>query len=280
MKVDGKTKITGIFGYPVEHTFSPFIHNSGYEYLGLNFVYIAFSVHPDDLGRATKSLTALNIAGVNITVPHKEKVLRYLDEISSDAKKIGAVNTVVNKNGKLIGYNTDASGFLKSLKEHIEPNGKQVVLLGCGGAGKSIAVSLASSKIKEIFLYDIDLEKSEKLSKKILSFDVKSQVVKTYEKLEDIVNSSDILINATTVGMREKDTSPINLNWLNKKIFVFDVIYNRKTELIKMAEKIGCKCTGGLDMLLYQAVESFELWTGKKAPVEVMRKALVSALKL
>jgi len=280
MRVDGKTKITGIFGYPVEHTLSPFIHNSGFEYLGLNFIYVPFRVHPDDLGKAVASLRVLNIAGVNVTVPHKERVLKYLDEISSDAKKIGAVNTVVNKNGKLKGYNTDASGFLKSLKEHIEPAGKQVVLLGCGGAGKSIAVSLASSKIKEIFLYDIDLKKSEKLSKKILSFNVKSQIIKNYESLEKVVSFCDILVNATTVGMRENDNPLIRPEWLNRKTFVYDIIYNCKTELIKLAEKIGCKCTGGLDMLLYQAVESFELWTGKKAPVEVMRNALVSALKL
>ncbi|MFN3966865.1 MAG: shikimate dehydrogenase [Endomicrobiia bacterium] len=279
MKIDGKTKITGIFGYPIEHTLSPFIHNAGYEYLGLNYIYIPFSVHPEDLGKATDSLKALNISGINVTVPHKEKILRYLDDIDSYAEKIGAVNTVINKNGKLVGYNTDAIGFLKSLKENINPHGKKVVLLGCGGAGKAIAVSLVLNGIEELFIYDVDFGKAEKFSKKLMPFTKKISVIKSDNSLKNAVWSADILINATTVGMKPLDKTPVPANWLNKRTFVYDIIYNRKTELIKIAEKIGCKYIDGLDMLLYQAAKSFELWTNRKAPIEIMRKALKRALK-
>ncbi len=279
MKINGKTKITGIFGYPVEHTLSPFMHNAGFKHLGLNFVYIPFCVRPEDLDKAVLSLRALNIVGINVTVPHKEKIMNYLDNIDSSAQKIGAVNTVVNRNGKLYGYNTDAYGFLKSLKKYINPKGKKVALIGCGGAGKAISVSLVLNGIKEIFLYDIDTKKSNDISKNTFSFANNVYVIKDYKSLEKVVKTADILVNATTVGMEPGDKSLIPSSWLNRKTFVYDIIYNCKTELLKVAEKVGCRCVGGLEMLLYQGAKSFELWTNKKAPFEIMKKALLGALK-
>jgi len=164
--ITGKTKIVGLFGFPVEHTLSPSMHNAAFEALGLDYCYISFNVHPDNLRPAALAIRVLNIAGVNITIPHKEAIIPYLDELDREAELIGAVNTVLNKDGRLIGYNTDGRGFIRSLKEEggLTPKGKVIMIIGAGGAARSIAFSLALEGAEKIFINDIISEKAKELS--------------------------------------------------------------------------------------------------------------------
>ena len=270
MKISGKTNITGIFGYPVKHTFSPSMHNAGFENLGIDFVYIPFEVKPEALNAAVKGIKAQNIRGVNITIPHKQAVIKYIDNIDPLAKKIGSVNTIVNTNGRLTGYNTDGAGFLKDLIEHkVNPKGKVVMLLGAGGAGRSVACTLSFHGTKKILISDKDEKKA-----KTLAQSVKNAVYIPFKSFQDKIKESSILINATPIGMREGDPSPVKENYLHKDLFIYDVIYNTKTMLLKTSEKKKLKSCNGLGMLLYQGVLAFEKWTNKKAPVKTMKKAL------
>lgn len=273
--ISSKTKILGIFGYPIKHSFSPLMHNAAIENMGLDFIYLPFEVKTDNLSDAVSAIRIFNIAGVNVTIPHKANVIKYLDQISDEAKKIGAVNTIVNKNGKLSGFNTDYYGFLKSISEKISPRKKNVLMLGCGGVAKAIALSLIDSKIDRLTVADID-DKKSKYFLEVLFPQIK--VVKI-SQIPDEIESADIFINATPVGMKVGDCSPIDKKYLRKDLFVYDVVYNRETQLLKDAKKIGAKNSSGLDMLVYQGAKSFELWTGKIPPVDFMKKVLRRALK-
>ena len=275
--ISAKTKICGIFGYPVGHSLSPLMHNAAFRKLGLDYTYLAFNVAPEDLAVAVKSIRALNLAGINVTIPHKETVIPFLDELSQEAKDIGAVNTIVPVNCQLIGDNTDGRGFIKSLVEEnkIEPRNKKVVLLGAGGAGRSISVSLVRNGIKNLWLHDLMTDKLGKLTSdlKLLAKTGKIEKISS-RQLPEAVAAADILINATPVGMREKDPSVIDPAFLHKNLFVYDIVYNRPTALLKEAKRRGIKSANGLGMLVCQGAISFELWTGKKAPVGIMKQAL------
>jgi shikimate dehydrogenase len=272
MNINGRTRITGLFGYPVEHTLSPAMHNAAFRELGLNYCYIPFLVHPDHLANGVKAITALNLAGVNVTVPHKEKVIPLLDEIHEEASFIGAVNTIVNSDGRLIGYNTDGRGFIQSLSENgISIEGKNIIIIGAGGASRAISYYL-SQKAKTLHLYDIDKDKVEKLV-----LDLK-QIRNNIYLTEDVssVEKFNIIVNATPLGLKEKDPLPFKTVQLRKEQIVCDLIY-KKTPLLEQAEKRGCATLNGLGMLLWQGIFAFELWTGKRPPVEVMRRALLNA---
>ena len=181
-QINGKTKIVGLFGYPVEHSMSPGMHNAGLVKLNLDYVYVAFNVLPDKLGEAVKSIRPLNIRGMNVTIPHKENVMRFLDRIDPVAEQIGAVNAIVNNNGVLTGYNTDGWGFIKSLQnKHINISGKQVLLLGAGGAGKAISINLVKSGIRKLYIKDIDKSRVRKLIDGI-------KKVYEYEDFQNICN--------------------------------------------------------------------------------------------
>lgn len=281
MKIKGSTKITGLIGYPVEHTLSPAMHNAAFARLGLDFVYVPFSVTPSLLGDAVGSLKALNVRGFNVTIPHKENVIRYLDAIVSDAKLTGAVNTVHNAGGKLTGYNTDTQGFILSLTRDARVNveGKRVLLVGAGGIGRAIGIKLASMGIKRLVITDEKINKArilvDSIKKKAKNIDIRP----VRSAAEEDVRESDILINATPVGMKKGEPCVISPRWLHSSLFVFDVVYNRKTELLKEAERRGLKVMGGLGMLVYQGALSFEIWTGEKAPLETMKKAVESIMK-
>ncbi|MFH1368699.1 MAG: shikimate dehydrogenase [Elusimicrobiota bacterium] len=273
MKIDSSLKITGLFGWPVRHTLSPAMHNAGFRALKLGFVYLPFEVNPDKLEAAADAVRILGLRGVNITIPHKENIARFIDRIDPLAKRIGSVNTVVNNNGTLTGYNTDGAGFLKDLAGHgFKPKGRTAVLFGAGGAGKAVAAVLSWAKAKKIFITDIDRRRAETLAKRFSNAEF-VPIGGWKEKLK----SADLLVNATPAGMR-KGKPPATSKELGKKIFVYDVVYNRKTELLVEAGKAGAKHCGGLGMLLNQGAIAFELWTGKSAPVHVMRKALLKAL--
>lgn len=270
MQINGKTRITGLFGYPVEHTLSPAMHNAAFEAMGLDYCYVPFLVHPEYLEDAVKAIRALGLSGVNVTVPHKEKVLLFLDEIHEEASFIGAVNTIVNSDGKLTGYNTDGRGFIQSLLENdISIEAKNILIIGAGGASRAISYYL-SQKTQTLSLYDIDKEKLEKLVQDL------KKIRNNVSRLDDISNIEkyQIIINATPLGLKEKDPLPFNVSLLKKEQTVCDLIY-KQTRLLEEASKKGCVTLNGLGMLLWQGVFAFELWTGKKPPVEVMRDALI-----
>jgi shikimate dehydrogenase len=284
MVITGKTKITGILGWPVEHSLSPLMQNAAFKKLNLDYVYIPFAVRPDELKNAVENIRALGMIGVNVTIPHKEKVMDHLDEVSKDAELIGAVNTIYNKDGLLKGYNTDGDGFISSLTINgkVKLADKKILLIGAGGAGKAIAVKLAQKNIKRIVITDQLIKKARKLNQHIVTnISNKCSYVVDFntKKIAEEIAEADILINATPVGMHANSPSLIDHKLLRKDLFVYDVVYNRRTELLQAAQKIGAKHLNGLGMLVYQGALSFGIWTGKKAPVETMRKAIAGKLK-
>jgi len=274
VRISGRTKITGIFGYPVEHTLSPGMHNAAFEKIGLDYCYLPFLVRPDYLEDAVKSIRALNFSGVNITIPHKEKVMVFLDEVDEEAAFIGAVNTVVNSGGILKGYNTDGRGFMRSLSENgVEVKNKDVAIIGAGGAARAIGYYL-SRDAGTLSVYGRTKERAETLVRDLDK--VKGNVALMRDILE--VQKFHIIVNATPLGLKENDPLPFDPEVLKPGQIVCDIIY-KKTGLLHEASKKGCVAIDGLGMLLWQGVLSFELWTREKPPVEVMRNALKAAIK-
>ena len=275
--IKGTTKIAGVIGFPIEHTISPGIHNAAFAALRLDCVYLPFAVRPENLGRAIAGLSSLGIIGINVTIPHKETVIQYLNEISEEARRIGAVNTVVIKQERLIGHNTDGKGFVQALKEEgkIDIQGKKVIILGAGGAGRAVAVQSGLEGAGELIIFDKEEERARRLSADIKR-DIPQLRVETVSRneIKPNLNEADILVNATPAGMKADDELIINSQWLLPRTLVFDLIYNpQETRLMQAARKRGCAVVGGLGMLIHQGALSFELWTGKKAPLDVMKKA-------
>ncbi|MDP2166860.1 MAG: shikimate dehydrogenase [Thermodesulfovibrionales bacterium] len=273
MEISGKTRVVALLGWPVGHSLSPRMHNAAFERMGLDYCYVTFPVRPELLGDAVKAVRALDLAGVNVTVPHKENVMPYLDRVDEEASFIGAVNTVVNKNGKLTGFNTDGRGFMRSLEEKaIEVKGKNILIIGTGGAARAISYYLCQEASK-VFLFDIDTGKAEKLVRDLLSVGMTVYVPQSL----DIAKGMDIIINATPLGLKESDSLPIDINLIYPPLIVVDLIY-KETPLLREAKKKGCKTLNGMGMLLWQGVFAFELWTGEMPPVDVMQKALLEGL--
>jgi len=274
MDVSGTTKITGIFGYPIEHTLSPLMHNSAFRELGLNNCYIPFRVAPEDLPDAVNAIRSLNLLGVNITIPHKENVIPLLDEINEEAEFIGAVNTIVNNEGELTGYNTDGRGFMSSLSEQgIAVENQNIVIVGTGGACRAVSYYL-SEKASRLSLYDLDKTKAGKLAEDLQ--EIRSNVF-LLDSIDD-AGKADIIINATPLGMKIDDPSPFNTDLIKSDMVVCDLVY-KKTRLLLEAEQKGAKIIDGSGMLLWQGVLAFELWTGVKPPVDLMRKLLLSKIE-
>ena len=273
MNITGKTKITGLFGYPVEHTLSPAMHNAAFEHLGLDYCYLPFLVHPNSLGKAVDSIRALTMAGVNITVPHKEAVIPFLDDVNEEAAFIGAVNTIVNREGRLAGYNTDGRGFMRSLGENgISVEGKKVLLVGAGGASRAVGYYI-SETAASLAIHDIDRTRLDKLASDL------SNIRGNVTALSQIDNPAgfDIIINATPLGLKEGDPSPVDISALSPMQTVCDLIYKR-TALLEVAAQKGCRTLDGLGMLLWQGVLAFELWTSVEPPADIMKTALISAM--
>jgi len=272
--ITGKTEIYGIIGYPVKHSFSPMMHNAAFFELKMDAQYLPFSVKPENIPQAIQGIKALGITGINVTIPHKSSIIPYLDEVTPLAKKIGAVNTVKNDNGRLIGTNTDVLGFIQSLKKlNFSPTNKIIGLLGAGGSARALIAGLSDAGASKLLIHNRTVERAERLefefSKKFPDTQIKSV------SLGNISNSSlDLLVNTTTVGM-EYDASPIDLNNLKNKEHIADIIYTPpKTKLIKQANDLGIPNINGLGMLLYQGCEAFRFWTGKSAPEAVMLEQL------
>jgi len=283
MKVSGNTQIFGIMGHPVEHSLSPVMHNAAFEALGIHAVYVPFMVKPEDLGRATMALRAMGISGVNVTIPHKGGVIEFLDELDASAKQIGAVNTIVHRNKKLYGYNTDGPGFILSLRKdgHFDPAGKRVVILGAGGAAAAAAMSLADAGVRRIVIANRDKSRAEVLAKRVKKHFERETLPVALDEVRALywlIKESDLLVNATSVGLNASEKLSLNLNSLHSKLFVYDLVY-RETQLLKTAKRKGLKCLDGLGMLVSQGARSFELFTGKRAPFRVMRNAVDQAIK-
>ncbi|MCM8777032.1 MAG: shikimate dehydrogenase [Candidatus Omnitrophica bacterium] len=278
MKITGTTKITGVFGYPVKHSLSPVFQNAAFQYLDLDYIYIPIEVTPENIRKAIEGIRAMNFVGVNVTIPHKKNVIPYIDEIDREAEILGVVNTLVNRAGKIKGYSTDGCGFILSIKETgISLEDKTVFLLGAGGSAYAIAGAMAKEHIRKIYICNRTEERAvmlkEHLSEK---FNFKNSSVVPFEEknTEKYWKDIDILINTTSVGMKEEDPLLIDKKFIKSLKLVYDLIYNRKTELIKIAEKTGVQSLDGLSMLIYQGAVSFELWTGIKAPVDVMKRSV------
>jgi len=283
MTVSGKTKICAIIGDPVEHTMSPAMHNAAFQKMGLDYLYIPFRVAPEQLPQAVAGLKSLNVAGFNVTIPHKVAVMPLLDGLDPLAEKIGAVNTVVNEDGKLRGYNTDAEGFYRVLLEQgFSLQGKNVVLLGAGGAARALAYILAEKGARLTILNRRqELDWAENIARFIL--DDLNKEVKVFElgNISKALPGADLLVNATSVGMSPADNaSPVPAPLLEKVPVVFDIVYNPlKTRLLKEAAAAGAQTISGIDMLAWQGALSFEKWTGKSAPVDLMRQEAVKMLE-
>ncbi|MFC1861669.1 shikimate dehydrogenase [Chloroflexota bacterium] len=283
--VSGKTNICGIIGDPVEHTMSPVMHNAAFREMGIDYLYLPFRVKKEELDKAIEGMRALNIKGLNVTIPHKVAVLRFLDKLDHLAEQIGAVNTIVNDNGVLIGYNTDASGFIQALLEKgIEPRSKNVVILGAGGASRAISFSLADKGVNLVILNrSLELDWAEELAGRISQTFSKevAALELNRENLARALEKANILVNATSVGMSPNtDATPVTPDLLRPNLIVVDIIYNPiKTRLLREAEAIGAKAINGVDMLIWQGAIAFEKWTGCKAPVKLMKEEIIRILK-
>ena len=283
MAVSGKTKVFGVIGDPIEHSLSPVMQNAAFASTKLDSTFLAFNVKSPDVGKAMDGVRALGIQGLNVTMPHKASVISFLDEVDSVAKALKAVNTVKNKNGKLLGFNTDGVGALSAFRENgVELKGKKVMLLGAGGAARAIAFALAEHAA-EISILNRSIVPAAQLADLIKeTFDIKvfAYALSSLTIKGNLVDA-DILINATLVGMKPNDNETLVApKWLKPDLAVMDIVYNPiETKLAKKAKAAGAKVVSGVEMLIYQGAASFEIWTGAKAPVEVMREAALSHLR-
>ena len=280
--ISGKTKVCGIIGDPIEHTMSPVMHNAAFKELGMDYRYLPFHVRAADLGAAIGGLRALNLRGLNVTIPHKTAVIPFLDKLDPSAERIDAVNTIVNDDGVLTGYNTDAAGFLQALLEKgIEPAGKSVAILGAGGAARGISFILAERGAHPVIL-NRHPDRAEELARRMaraLKKEVKALPL-SEANLAAALAEADILVNTTSVGMVPgNEDTPVPAKLLGPGLVVFDIVYNPiKTRLLREAEAAGARTIGGLAMLVWQGALAFEKWTGRKAPVNLMRKEAIKAL--
>ncbi len=272
-----KIKLFALIGYPVAHTLSPYMQMAAFSRLKIKALYIPLAIEPKRLAQAIKMLRS-GTSGFNVTIPHKSACMQHLDSVDKLARMIGAVNTVVVKNERLFGFNTDATGFIKSVKTDLKITlkNKACLVVGAGGAGRAVAFALAKEGAKEVFIVDVQKAKAVSLVRNIKKYFPKCRIEASSQ--HSILNAQyniDLLVNATPLGMKKTDPLPIDLKILNKTKAVYDLIYNiSPTRLVKTAKQRSIKASNGLGMLLYQGAEAFQLWTHKKAPVEVMRKAL------
>ncbi len=291
--LDANTLVYGILGHPVRHSFSPAIHNTGFKKLGLNAAYMAFDVPDQELESAVKGIKALGIQGASVTIPHKVAVMPYLDELEDIARLVGSVNLICRKGDRLIGSNTDAYGFFQALSQVTDINHKKIAVFGSGGAARAVCFALfyyAAPLKLSIFAREEDTQESlvleEHLSLKLREIDKLSpeQTVKAYhnEQWASQMHDYDILINTTPCGMHPLEhLSVLEAAHIPQGKVVMDIVYTpRETLFLRHAASRGCQLAYGIDMLLYQGLKQFEMWTGKPAPEQEMRAALMERLGL
>lgn len=280
--ITGHTKLTGLLGSPVEHSISPMMHNESFRVLGLDYAYLAFDVGEQELETAVEGLKALKVKGFNLTMPNKNRMCHLCDRLSPAAEIIGAVNTVENRNGELVGHSTDGSGYMLAVKNaEYDIVGKKMTLFGAGGAGTSIFVQAALDGVAEISVFNRRtpfFERAEQIIRKLnerTSCKIRLYDYEDVSVLRREIGDSAILTNATSVGMAPnlEDCILKDSSMLHPDLIVSDVIYNPKeTKLLKMAKEEGCRTFNGMYMLLYQGAEAFRIWTGQEMPVEHIKQ--------
>ena len=282
ININSNTKIVEVIGHPIKHTLSPVMHNHAYNKLNLDYVYLPFDISSSGLNDSLKGMVALGIRGFNVTLPHKERIMEYMDELSDSAKIVGAVNTVVNDNGKLIGYNTDVTGIIKTLEEFKDDiKGTTVSVLGAGGAARSAIYRLISHfNVKKINIINRTVEKAESL-KDYFSSKMLFNKIKTYELIPpdvtEILAKSKLIINTSSVGMSpDEDDAPTTIpESFNENQIVFDIIYNpENTKFLALAKEQGALTINGLKMFVEQGARSFELWTNETMPTDQILELL------
>ena len=282
MKIKGSTNIVGLIGHPVEHSFSPPMHNAAFDALNMDYAYVAFDVNPNDLKSAIEGAESLNIKGFNVTIPHKVDVMQYLDELDEVARLIGAVNTIDFKNLK--GYNTDGIGAVKAIEEVTSIKNKNVVVAGAGGASRAISFYIAKYGAESLTILNRNEAKAESLASDVSDSGLIGEVASdSINAIGNYMESADVLIDATPLGMHPNinDEPIVKADMMDEDLVVFDAVYNpNETVLIKEVIKANAKPVYGIKMLLYQGAESFKIWTGKTAPIDVMEKALRNTLNL
>ena len=280
--INNNTKIVGVIGHPIKHTLSPVMHNYAYNKLNLDYIYLPFDISSTGLHDSLKGMVALGIRGFNVTLPHKERITEYMDELSDSAKIVGAVNTVVNDNGKLIGYNTDVTGIIKTLESFKDDiKGTTVSVLGAGGAARSVIYTLINHfNVKKINIINRTIEKAESL-KDYFSSKMLFKKIKTYELIPpdvtEVLAKSKLIINTSSIGMSPKeDDSPTTIpESFNKKQIVFDIVYNpENTKFLTLAKEQGATTINGLKMFVEQGARSFELWTNETMPTDEILELL------
>ncbi|MEG6584052.1 shikimate dehydrogenase [Dendrosporobacter sp. 1207_IL3150] len=272
--VTGKTKCLGILGWPVEHSFSPQMQNAAFKSAGLDYTYVPLAVHPEQLSKAVNGLKALSFVGANVTIPHKVTIMSYLDELDQSAKMVGAVNTIVIRDNKAYGHNTDACGFIQSLlKRGVTLSGKHAVILGAGGAARAVIWGLIEQGIASVSIGVRNVEKAQDLMNVFTPFANISAYQWPSTKFDSIISNCDILINSTPLGMYPNVQAEPQVDWpnLTRPIAVCDLIYTpTKTNFLLHAEQQGHLIINGMGMLVEQGAAAFTLWTGVQAPTEVM----------
>lgn len=283
-RITGHTELIGLMAYPIRHSSSPAMHNEAFAYLGLDYAYLAFEVDNSTLEDAVKGMRALKMVGANVSMPNKTVVHKYLDELSPAAELCGAVNTIVNDHGKLIGYITDGIGYMQSLKDYgIDVIGKKITIAGAGGAATAIEIQAALDGVKEMSIFNVKdkfwntaLETVEKINTKTKCraalYDLADQ-----DALRHEIEESCLFANATGVGMKPLEGKSVipDKSFLRPDLIVTDTIYApAETEFLRMAKEAGCKNMNGFGMMLFQGAAAFRLWTGKEMPVEHMKNVL------
>ncbi|MEE4113437.1 MAG: shikimate dehydrogenase [Desulfobacteraceae bacterium] len=280
--IDTQTKLVGLIGRPLGHSFSPAMHNRAFQALGLNYCYLPIEVTAEDLATVAAGIAKMNFAGYNVTIPHKIRIMDYLDAIDPLAQAIGAVNTVTIRNGRTTGYNTDGIGFAHSLETAGEPSvkNKSVLIVGAGGAARAIAITLADRGAARIIVCNRTGATACALSRDVnrQGRECATAIPLDAATLANALQDADILINTTSVGMHpQEQQSPIPDHLIQRHLVVCDIVYNPPlTHLLKMAQEKGCRIVRGIGMLVHQGAASFRLWTGRDAPVDIMRKAIRS----
>jgi len=278
-------KTVGLIGNKLSHSISPQFQQAAFDYLGLDIRYEVWETAKDSLPEVVGGLRDASKLGANVTIPYKEAALPLLDDVDKDARRIGAVNTIVNRGGKLIGYNTDASGFMRALREDgaFSPRNKRVVLLGAGGAARAVGFALVDAGVRSVIILNRSVERGGVLAwdLKVSEIEVAALSWKDGNTLTALAEC-DLLVNCTSVGMKDspgEGKSPLGIGLIPKRALVYDVVYNpMETPLIAAAKKAGARTLGGLPMLVYQGAASFEFWTGKSAPIDIMMRVAKRAL--
>lgn len=257
------------------------MHNAAFGKLGLDCVYVAFDINPDSLESAAHAIRSLGISGVNVTIPHKQRIISFLDATAPEVALTGAVNTIENQDGKLIGYNTDVEGFLMAIEGDlgVDPKGLRIFLVGAGGAARAVLAGLCMNGASEICLINRTRDKAVSLASEFKKsyghISIEPYALEDASSVERSMRRSDLLINASSSGMEGLGSIELPLELLPKKSRVYDLVYKPKeTVLVKRAKQLGLKSAGGTSMLLYQGAKSLEIWTGESAPLDVMRKAI------